>query len=204
MRVSCRQSGFAEGDRMSLMHAVYRFVACIALLTIPAAAVAQKLRFSDRNSSVDRGYAFADHVPPALLAAKTVFLSNGGADSGLFPQPFSGDPNRGYEGLYAALKTSAKHELVDDPSKADLVLELQLTAPNGPSQGSKQNGASDPLPMFRLAIYDRQTHYILWTLTESIDVAVLQKTHDKNFDQALLDITYDFDQVTGKLPPAAH
>ena len=188
---------------MCSMRVVSRLIACVALLTIPVAATAQKIRFSDRSSSVDRGYAWSDHVPPALLMAKTVFLSNAGADSGLFPQPFSGDPNRGYEGLYAALKTSAKHELVDDPSKADLVLELQLTAPNGPSQGSKQNGASDPLPMFRLAIYDRQTHYILWTLTESIDVAVLQKTHDKNFDQALLDLTYDFDQVTGKLPPAA-
>jgi hypothetical protein len=188
---------------MSSMRAVYRFVACVALVTISVAAMGQKIRFGDRNSSVDRGYALPDHVPSALLAAKSIFLSNGGADSGLFPQPFSGDPNRGYEGLYAALKTSGKHPLVDDPSQADLVLELQLTAPKGPSQGSKQNGASDPLPMFRLAIYDRQTHYLLWTLTESIDVAVLQKTHDKNFDQALLDLTFDFDQVTGKLPSAA-
>ena len=188
---------------MSSIRILYRFIACLAVLAIPVAAVAQKRRLSDRNSSVDRGYAWSDHVPPALLSAKTVFLSNAGADSGLFPQPFSGDPNRGYEGLFAALKTSGKHQLVDDPAQADLVLELQLTAPNGPSQGSKQNGASDPLPMFRLTIYDRQTHYVLWTLTESIDVAVLQKTHDKNFDQALLDLTYDFDQVTGKLPPAA-
>ena len=188
---------------MCRMRAGVRSLVYVMLLSIPIAAVAQKLRLSDRSTSADRGYAHADHVPPALLAAKTVFLSNAGADSGLFPQPFSGDPNRGYDGFYAALKQSGKHELVDDPGKADLVLELQLTAPNGPSSGNKQNGASDPLPMFRLTIYDRQTHYILWALTESIDVAVLQKTHDKNFDQALLNLIFDFDQVTGKLPPGA-
>jgi hypothetical protein len=179
----------------------YCFIVCVALLALPIAGRTQKIRLSDTNSSVGHGYAPADHVPPALLAAKTVFLSNAGADSGLFPQPFTGDPNRGYAGLYAALQTSGKHELVDAPEKADLVLELRLIAPNGPSGANKQNGASDPLPMFRLTIYDQRTHYILWALTESIDVAILQKTHDRNFDQALLNLAYDFDQVTGKLPP---
>jgi hypothetical protein len=163
-------------------------------------AQAQRLRLSDTNSSVGHGYAPAEHVPPALLAAKTIFLANAGADSGLFPQPFSGDPNRSYAGFYAALQASGKHQLVDNPAAADLILELQLTAPNGPSSGNKQNGASDPLPMFRLVIYDRPTHYVLWALTETINVALLQKTHDKNFDQALSDLAYDFDQVTGKLP----
>ncbi len=31
-------------------------------------------------------------VPPAIRAAKSVFVSNAGSDSGLFPEPFSGDP----------------------------------------------------------------------------------------------------------------
>jgi hypothetical protein len=186
---------------MNLTRTRCRFIVCVALLAIPVAAAAQKIRFSNTDSSVGHGYAPPDHVPPALLEAKTVFLSNAGADSGLFPQPFSGDPNRGYAGFYTALQNSGKHQLVDDPGQADLVLELQLTAPNGPSSGNKQNGASDPLPMFRLTVYDRHTHYVLWALTESIDVAFLQKTHDKNFDQALANLAYDFDQITGKLPP---
>jgi len=185
----------------SKLHFIARLVLLVSLLPLPIAAAAQKLRFSDTNTSAGRGYAPADHVPAALLAAKTIFLSNAGADSGLFPQPFSGDPNRGYAALYAALQASGRHELVDDPAKADLVLELQLKAPYGPTSGSKQNGASDPLPMFRLVIYDRPTHYVLWAVSESIDVALLQKTHDKNFDQAVMDLAFDFDQVTGKLPP---
>ena len=124
-------------------------------------------------------------VPPAITSARTLFVSNAGADSGLFPEPFSGDPNRAYTEFYSGLKASGKYEIVGDPSEADLVLELQLTAPNGPSKGSKVNGASDPVPMLRLVVYDRKTHYVLWAMTESIEIAFRQKTHDKNFDTAL-------------------
>jgi len=143
-------------------------------------------------------------VPPAILAAKTIFVSNAGADSGLFPSPFSGDPNRGYNQLYAGLKAAGQYELVGDPAEADLVLELQLTAPAGSTRSmntNKVNGASDPVPMFRLVVYDRKTHFVLWAVTESIEVAYLQKTHDHNFDNALTAILVDFETLTGK-PPA--
>lgn len=139
-------------------------------------------------------------VPPALTNAKTLFVSNAGADSGLFPQPFSGDPDRPYSEFYAGLKAFGKFELVADPSEADLVLEVQLTAPNGPTKGSKVNGASDPVPMLRLVIYDRKTHYVLWAVTESIDIAYRQKTHDRNFDEAVTALLNDFERVSGKTP----
>ena len=135
-------------------------------------------------------------VPPALLNAKTVFISNAGADSGLFPHPFSGDPDRPYNQFYSAMQSWGRYEIVGDPSQADLVIELQLIAPPGPSSGNKVNGASDPLPMFRLIIYDRKTHYVLWALTESIMVAYIQKTHDNNFDSALMALTQDLKRVT--------
>ena len=135
-------------------------------------------------------------VPPAILNAKKVFLSNAGADSGLFPHPFTGDPDRPYNEFYGNLRNWGRFELVTDPSDADLVFELHLTAPNGPQNPSKQNGAADPLPMFRLVILDRKTHYVLWALTESIDFAFLQKTHDHNFDQALINITEDLKRLT--------
>jgi hypothetical protein len=124
-------------------------------------------------------------VPPALGTAKTVFISNAGADAGLFPHPFSGGADRGYNQFYAMVKSWGRFELVNDPAQADLVFELQLHAPNGPQNADKTKGASDPLPMFRLTILDRKTHYVLWALTESIEQANLQKTHDHNFDDAL-------------------
>jgi hypothetical protein len=135
-------------------------------------------------------------VPPALLNAKTVFISNAGADSGLFPHPFSGDPDRPYNEFYAGVREWGRYQIVGDPSEADIVFELHLVAPNGPSNPNKQNGASDPLPMFRLTIFDRKTHYVLWALTESIMVAVLQKTHDSNFDMALTALTMDLKRLT--------
>jgi hypothetical protein len=143
-------------------------------------------------------------VPPAIAAAKRIFVSNAGADSGLFPEPFSGDTDRAYTQFFASLKATGQFDLVPDPSDADLVLELRLIAPNGPTSGNKQNGASNPVPMFRLVIYDRKTHYILWTLTQSIGVALLQKTHDRNFDEALNSILLNFQQLAGKLPTPPH
>jgi hypothetical protein len=146
-------------------------------------------------------------VPPAILSAKRIFVSNAGADSGLFPSPFSGDPNRGYNQLYAGLKAAGQYELVHDPAQADLVLELQLTAPVGSTHSmetNKVNGASDPVPMFRLVIYDSKTHFVLWAMTESVEVAFLQKTHDRNFDNALTAILADFETLTGKPPAALH
>lgn len=164
------------------------FIFACAILLLSASARAQE-------SAAPAPYALAP-VPPALLNAKKVFLSNAGADSGLFPHPFSGDPDRPYNEFYAALKTWNRYELVGEPADADLVFELQLTAPYGPSNPSKPNGAADPLPMFRLVILDRKTHYVLWTLTESVDMALLQKTHDHNFDQALNNVLLDLKRLT--------
>lgn len=148
-------------------------------------------------------YTQAGPVPQAILSAKKLFVSNAGSDSGLFPSPFSGDPNRAYTQFYAALKSANQFALTADPSDADLVLQLQLIAPYGPTQGSKALGASDPLPMFRLVIYDRKNHYILWTLTQSVERAYLKKTHDHNFDDALSALLLDFETLTGKAPAAA-
>ena len=137
---------------------------------------------------------------PAKLMGKTVFLSNAGADSGLFPSPFSGGPSRAYDYLYAALKADGTYTLVNDPAAAELVFEIRVTAPSGPQSPNKQYGAGDPLPMARLVIYDRPTHYVLWADTQSIDVALKQKTHDVNFDRALDRLLIDLKSVATSNP----
>jgi hypothetical protein len=180
---------------MSRIGLPFHFAACAVLLSA-AAALAQQP--ANRQAAP---------VPPAILAAKKIFVSNAGADSGLFPSPFSGDTSRPYVQFYAALKAAGEFELVPDPVDADLVLELQLIAPNRPGkvvEGNKVNGASDPLPMFRLVVYDRKTHFALWTLTRSVEVAFLQKTHDRNFDDALNAIHADFEALAGKAAVPAH
>jgi hypothetical protein len=143
----------------------------------------------------------AGPVPPALQGAKKLFISNAGSDSGLFPEPFSGDPNRPYTEFYNALKATGQYQLVSDPAQADVVLELRLLAPNGPQRPDKMNGASDPLPMLRLVVYDRATHYVLWAITESVDWAILQKSHDRNLDNAIEATVTDFERVSGAPVP---
>lgn len=143
-------------------------------------------------------------IPPLLSSAKTAFISNAGADSGLFPHPFSGDPDRPYNEFYADFVSWGRYQLVASPAQADLVFELQLTAPNGPQNANKQNGASDPLPMLRLVIYDRATHYALWALTESIEPAMAQKTHDRNLDEAISRLVLDAGRLTASLPNGMH
>jgi hypothetical protein len=100
-------------------------------------------------------------APLPLRSAKKVFVSNAGADSGLFPHPFSDRPDRAYNQFYAGLQRWDAYALVSDPQEADLIFELQLSAPGGPANPNKQKGASDPLPMFRMVIFDRRTHYVL-------------------------------------------
>ena len=51
-------------------------------------------------------------VPSLLLSAKKVFISNAGADSGLFPHPFSGDPDRAYNEFYANVESWGRYQLV--------------------------------------------------------------------------------------------
>jgi len=137
-------------------------------------------------------------TPAAIFAAKKVFISNAGADSGLFPHPFSGRPDRAYNEFYAAMQAWGRYEVTGDPGTADLVLELRLMAPNGPTTPNKQEGAADPLPMFRLVIYDQKTHYVLWAVTESIEVAFVQKTHDRNFDDALTEVVTDLKNLVAR------
>jgi len=135
-------------------------------------------------------------VPAELLSAKKIFVSNAGADSGLFPHPFSGDSSRGYVELFAALHGLGQYELVSSPTQADLVLELRLVAPNGPKDANKQYGSADPVPMFRLVVYDRPSHYVLWTFTDSIDIAFKQQTHDRNFDESISTLVAEFQALT--------
>lgn len=137
-------------------------------------------------------------VPAAIVSAHTIFISNGGSDAGLFPSPFSGDANRPYAEFYKALQADSHYQIVSDPSQADLVLELQLVAPPGPTNPNKAQGAADPEPQFRLVIYDRKTHYVLWTLTQPIHWAVKKATHNQNFENALTQLVKDFEGLAGQ------
>jgi hypothetical protein len=173
----------------------FRLMACLYIAVVLPGAVVE---------GQQTGSAVVAPVPAQLMNAKTVFISNAGADSGLFPHPFTGDPDRAYNRFYTDVVSWGRYRLVASPDQADLVFELRLAAPNGPSNADKSKGASDPLPMLRLVIYDRPTHYVLWALTESIAPANLQKTHDLNFDEAVSNLVVDAGRLTKSLPGGMH
>ncbi len=75
-------------------------------------------------------------------------------------------------------------------------------APPGSVSGSKSSGTGDALPAFKLVVYDRRSHYILWVLNQTVDKANLQKTHDKNLDAAVDWVVTQFmAAATGTPPP---
>lgn len=187
MQLFCPQSAESQWE----MTMTFRKILIARTLALSVAVLASTLTLAPAQKSPA-----AAPVPEALKTAKTIFVSNAGSDSGLFPSPFSGHADRPYAEFYAGLAAAQSHTLVSDPSQADLVLEIRLLAPAGPQEPNKQKGASDPLPMLRLVVYDRKTHYVLWTLTESVETAMLQKTHDRNLDNAIHAIVAGFEALT--------
>ena len=159
---------------MSRIGLGFRFFACFALFST-IAGLAQQPATTPPGP-----------VPSAILSAKKIFISNFGASSALY----SGGQDRAYNQLYAALQISGFFEMVSDPSDADLVLELQISD-SGPNFAT-----------FKLLIYDRKTHFLLWTLLEPISVCNRQKTCDSNFDEALLVLLLNFEKLAGKAPGA--
>lgn len=143
-------------------------------------------------------------VPPAMVNAKSLFIANGGADSGLFPHPFSGDQNRGYDEFFAEIQRTGEYRIVSDPAQADLVLDIELQAPLGPQSPNKEYGAADPLPQFRLTVYDARSHFRLWVIGETVETAMKQETHDRNFDEAVSNLVSDFQALTHPVPQNAH
>ena len=126
-------------------------------------------------------------VPPQILTAKTVFISNAGMDvnpAGTSSE-YDGGANRFYNEFYAAMKSWGRFAPVPGPADADLVFEIRFTDPTGPvnSEGGKQGAPG--AQKFRLVILDPKTHINLWALTEFVDAAILQGNRNKNFDKAM-------------------
>ena len=137
-------------------------------------------------------------IPAQILAAKKVFIANGGGDESHAEEvSYSGGPDRAYNEFYAAMKTWGRYELVAAPGDADLVLEIRLTvfqlqyvrvlSDNGPAIDSQ----------LRMVIRDAKTQQTLWGLTEHVQAAVLQGNRDKNLEQALAEIVAELQRIAG-------
>jgi hypothetical protein len=100
--------------------------------------------------------------PPGVVArvtaAKTVFLSNAGAND-YFANAIHGGPNLPYNELYAALQQWGYFHLVDSPAHADLIFQIRGTEPM-PGLATNASGrivAQQHAPQLELTILDPHT-----------------------------------------------
>jgi hypothetical protein len=110
-------------------------------------------------------------LPAQIIAAKRVFISNGGEDTWLDFDP-KHDPTLTYNEFYADMKSWGKYELVSSPADSDVVFEIHLAL-------------EATAPILRLRILDPKSHIVLWPINQMAKVASRDATARKNFDEAM-------------------
>ncbi len=111
-------------------------------------------------------------IPAQILAAKKVFISNGGDDDWTIPHQLHA-PALTYDQFYADIKNWGKYELVSSPADADVVSEIR-------SYDSRLAGLQ-----VHLAILDPKTHVTLWSLNQGVEGASRTAIARKNFDEGM-------------------
>jgi len=130
-------------------------------------------------------------VPPQILSAHAVFVSNGGGSN--YFDIFTGGPDRAYNTFYADLQKANRYQLVSSPAQADLIFAIRAIAP---AVGDVDNVGYNP--QLVLSILDPKTNVVLWTTSDNVRAFGTQKHRDKDFDQSI-DILMDkLSQVTGQ------
>ncbi|MGH9734367.1 MAG: hypothetical protein ACRD8A_07245 [Candidatus Acidiferrales bacterium] len=131
-------------------------------------------------------------APPALAAAKKVFISNGGGvdlQDALDFTIVKGGPDRTYDQFFAAMKSWGRYDLVSSPADADLILQISFNLSDSGLKGlASQSPLSTITPLMgqlRLVILDPKTHVALWTIAEYAQGAVLEGNREKNFNIAM-------------------
>lgn len=130
-------------------------------------------------------------VPPQILSAQRVFVSNGGGSN--YFDAFTGGPDRAYNVFYADLRRSSHYELVSAPAQADLVFEIRSIAP---SVGDVDSVGYNPQLILR--IVDPRTSVVLWTTRSNVRAFGSKKSRDAGFDESVAVLVSKLAQVTGQ------
>jgi hypothetical protein len=132
--------------------------ACLLLTLLPLACARETPPPSAQPAPPD--------VVSRVTAAKTIFLSNAGANDS-FGYEITGGANVSYNELYAALQQWGYFQLVDSPSHADLIFQIRGTEliPNLENTFSAHVIAQQHAPKLELTILDPHTQAPIDTLT---------------------------------------
>jgi len=135
-------------------------------------------------------------VPPQILAAKKIFISNVPGEQFRFPRNAEDDPYRPYNQFYASLKTWGYFELASAPADADLVLEIRLSARPVLSSATVQAPVHEAY--FEVTVRDPKTQVGLWWLAERLQGANRAATGEKNYNQAMAKVVNDLKRLVGQ------
>lgn len=133
-------------------------------------------------------------TPPEITSAHTIFISNAGGST--YFNIFTGGPDRAYTQLLAALEKWNHYQIVQSPSQADLIFEIQAIAPAAAAPGNDVPAGYDPQLILR--IRDPKSNAILWTTSANVVARGLQKSRDKGFDQSIAVLVDHVRQLTGE------
>ena len=130
-------------------------------------------------------------VPPAIAAARKVFISNAGADdeSGKI---FGAGTDRCYSEFYHQVQALNRYEIVSNPTDADIVFEINLTL----SKRDYHNSANVSDSVVRVRILDPRTRTILWAFYDRPDFAGLKSNYLKNLGKAIKQIVSNLQALT--------
>jgi hypothetical protein len=127
-------------------------------------------------------------MPPQLLSAKTVFISNATA-------AFGSASDNGYNQFYTAVQNLGHFTITTTPAQADLILEFGLgSGPNYPNN----NGIIETL-----RILDARSGVVLWSVSEGGDPAGRQEAAEKNAQTAANNLASDLLRVCSPLSSPA-
>jgi hypothetical protein len=130
-------------------------------------------------------------VPPQVLSAHAVFVSNGGGST--YFDMFDGGPNRAYNTFYSELKKTGHYEMVSSPAQADAIFEIRAIAP-----AVSENDVATYNPQVILTIRDPKTNAVLWTASANVRAIGTKGRRDRQFDESVAVLVDELAQVTGQ------
>ena len=135
-------------------------------------------------------------IPAQILAARSIFIANGGASVITFD-----NPNLTYDEFYAGMNTWGRYQLAAAPDRADLIYEISLQSGGGFVEFPANNTNLTDVRVV-LTIMDPKTQTVLWRCSEHVGVAALAGTWRKNFDSAVQAVVTDAMALVSPTPHA--
>ncbi|HEY2362014.1 MAG TPA: hypothetical protein VGK36_12915 [Candidatus Angelobacter sp.] len=122
-------------------------------------------------------------IPPSIGLAQNVFIQNVSPNDAIADR-YSGGKTEVSDALSSALLKWGRYKMVADKADADLVLQISFAVE------TSCTGFEDP--QLTLRVLDSRSGILLWTFLEHVNIALLSKNAQKNFDSGIRNLMSQF------------